>query len=708
MNTITEFCLACCLTTVPILATTEANDEQIMRILAKAEMKHEGIRKVPELDRFHAFGNYLVFPLQNGRAEFKRQYDVVDDVFALGDDGSRLRAILKQDPRKWVVTCQSNKARYGLLKFRHEFRFLKSAPVIEIVSDRQTNFPARFADVGPKSDKLQFEPLAYKNTVGYWVNPKDSPHWNFEVKNPGRFRVRILQGCGKGQGGSDLTIRIGEQNLKYKVRATGQFQAFRWFDAGEIEFAKSQSGQIRIQVDRLAKNAVMDVREIRFEPLAQKSSRPKNDSQPNVVVLYTDDQGTLDANCYGSRDLHTPNIDGLAFAGIRFTQAYAHTVCCPSRAMLMTGRVPQRSNVNNWTQGNANGPPGRNMSLNEKTLAEYFHQAGYRTALFGKWHLGAAKTHGPTKQGFDRFFGIRGGFIDNCNHHYLHGKGYHDLYDGTQEVFMPGEYFPDLVTDRALRFLEENSKSRFLLCVPFNVPHYPEQADPVFDQRYGRLAEPRQSYAKMVSTTDERIGRILRKLDELSIRDNTIVIFMSDNGHSAEDYSINTDQHTSGLPKGHNYGAHGGGGNTGKWRGHKGTFYEGGIRVPAIISFPAELPQGQVRDQAMTACDWLPTLLDLCGIQADPDRVLDGKSLVPVIRYNAPSPHPALHWAWQNRWAVRQGNWKLIASPKSRELLNLGDDEPEKKNYLKEKPEIAQKLQELHDQWTKELAAESR
>ena len=148
---------------------------------------------------------------------------------------------------------------------------------------------------------------------------------------------------------------------------------------------------------------------------------------PNVVVFYTDDQGTLDVNCFGSKDLHTPNMDALAKKGVRFTQAYAHTVCCPSRALLLTGRHPQRSGVNTWVQGNTRTSKGLNMALEEVTLAEALKGAGYRTALFGKWHLGAHPDHAPTKQGFDEHFGIRGGFIDNYNHHFLHGEGFHFL-----------------------------------------------------------------------------------------------------------------------------------------------------------------------------------------------------------------------------------------------------------------------------------------
>ena len=164
--------------------------------------------------------------------------------------------------------------------------------------------------------------------------------------------------------------------------------------------------------------------------------------KPNVVIILTDDQGTLDANCYGSSDLYTPAIDSLAADGVRFTQAYSHTVCCPTRAMLLTGRQPQRGNVNDWMQGPLNGPKGRNMLTSEVTLAETLREAGYRTGLFGKWHLGGHRDHGPTKQGFDEFFGIRDGFIENYTHYFLHREGYHDLYEGVREVFHRGGIFP--------------------------------------------------------------------------------------------------------------------------------------------------------------------------------------------------------------------------------------------------------------------------
>jgi arylsulfatase A len=436
--------------------------------------------------------------------------------------------------------------------------------------------------------------------------------------------------------------------------------------------------------------------------------------RPNVVILFTDDQGTLDANCYGSADLQTPHIDKLAATGIRFTQAYAHSVCCPSRAALFTGRHPQRGGIVHWTQGDRHGSdlPKINMAAEELTLAEVLKSAGYRTALFGKWHLGAKPGHGPLDQGFETFFGHLGGFIDNYRHHFLHSKGYHDLWEGNQEVFHPEEYYPDLMVERALNFIGSNKDAPFFMTVAFNLPHYPEQPGERFKDAYPGLPMPRQSYARVISTVDEHIGRILGKLEASGLRDNTIVILMSDNGHSVEtNAGIAVDDHSSGYPRGHYYLAHGGGGNTGKWIGHKGTFLEGGIRVPAIISHPAKIPQGQTRGQIVTIMDWFPTVLDLCGIQQEPDAPkLDGRSMTRVIADPwAAGTHEVLHFAWANNWAVRRGDWKLIHQPDNKSkamnlsLHNLAEPAPEVKDHAKERPEIVKELTTLHEAWQKDL-----
>lgn len=434
--------------------------------------------------------------------------------------------------------------------------------------------------------------------------------------------------------------------------------------------------------------------------------------KPNVVIILTDDQGTLDARSFGSSDLETPAIDGLAARGIRFTQAYAHTVCVPARAMLMTGRHPQRSGINSWTQSRMWGPRGINMALSEVTLAEVLREAGYRTALFGKWHLGAHPDHGPVKQGFDEFFGIRNGFIDNYAHYQLHGSGFHDLFEGDDEVFFRGQYFPDLIADRAVSFIHRNQDRPFFLYYALNLPHYPEQALARFEQRYSSLPEPRRSYAAMISTTDHYIDRVLTQLRALDLQRKTIVIFMSDNGHSVENYQISIDAHPSGHAKGHEY-AKGGGGNTGRFIGAKGSFLEGGIRVPAILSYPSGLPQGIVRDQAITAMDWFPTILELCGIDPPKGVQFDGHSVLPLVKdAAAPGRYATMFWQWEEGWAVREGNWKLIVGNTAGldqtkvdgpYLANLADERPEAANHAAQHPDIVTRLTQRHREWAQEV-----
>ena len=433
---------------------------------------------------------------------------------------------------------------------------------------------------------------------------------------------------------------------------------------------------------------------------------------PNVLVFLTDDQGWADVRCYGSEDLKTPAMDRLAGDGVRFTRAYAHTVCCPARAALLTGRHPQRSNINLWTQSRMSDKPGRNLAREEATLAEVLKAAGYRTALFGKWHLGAHPDHLPTRQGFDEFFGIANGFIENTNHYFLHGQGYHDLYDGEKEVFDRGAYFPDLICDRALSFIERNQDKPFFLFFSLNLPHYPEEASSRYQTAYADLPPARQAYARCISTCDDYLGRLLARLDQLKLRENTIVLFTSDNGFSDERYRIRGDKHLSGLPRGYEYGALGGG-SAGRFLGAKGSFLEGGIRVPAILSFPAGVPRGEVRDQAVTIQDWFPTILELCGVKAPAGVVLDGRSVRPLLAdARAAALHKRLFWQWDKSWAVAEGDWKLIrngsgglgrAKLPETMLVNLTDNPPESVNHTAAHPEIVRRLEQAHEAWAKDV-----
>lgn len=418
--------------------------------------------------------------------------------------------------------------------------------------------------------------------------------------------------------------------------------------------------------------------------------------KPNVILIVTDDQGAGDAGCYGAKDLATPAIDALAARGVRFTQFYsAAPVCSPSRAALLTGRYPLRAGL----VGNAASQPGGDgMPAAQVTLAEMFKAAGYATAHIGKWHLGYKNDQLPNAQGFDHSFGHMGGCIDNYSHFfYWSGPNRHDLWRNGQEVFYPGRHFADLMVEEAGTFIQAHRDRPFFMYFAINMPHYPYQGDVRWLEKYKDLPDARRLYAAFLSSCDERIGLLLKKVDDLKLRQRTIIVFQSDNGHSTEQR------------------AHFGGGSAGRYRGEKFSLFEGGIRLPAIISWPGLLPEGVDRGQVVHACDWMPTLGELIGVKlVNPD--IDGKSIVPLLRSEtAPSPHDVLHWHLSGgkrpQWAVRQGPWKLIgnvittssddlaAQDKQLFLTNLEQDVSEVKNLASQHPEVVQRLQKLHKDW---------
>ncbi|MFH1918501.1 MAG: sulfatase-like hydrolase/transferase [Planctomycetota bacterium] len=422
--------------------------------------------------------------------------------------------------------------------------------------------------------------------------------------------------------------------------------------------------------------------------------------RPNVLVIYTDDQGTVDANCYGSSDLVTPNIDALARVGVRFTQMYAPSaICSASRAGLMTGRFPARAGV----PGNVSstrGQPG--MPTEEVTIAEMLKAAGYATGHVGKWHLGYTPETMPNGQGYDHSFGHMGGCIDNYSHFfYWAGPNRHDLWRNGEEVWEDGRFFMDLMAEECQAFLEKNKDRPFFLYWANNVPHYPLQGTEKWRRKYKDLPAPRNMYAAFVSTLDERIGQVMAKLDELDLRKKTLVIFQSDHGHSTEERTF------------------GGGGSAGPYRGAKGCLFEGGLRVPSIVSMPGVIPQGEVRGQMATGCDWLPTIAEFCGVEL-PKVKLDGKSLMRVIlSADAPSPHETFYWQLgrgpKAQWVVREGDWKLLGNPRDssdkaplteadqRFLANLAEDATEMKNLAKEHPDVFERLDKLHEQYADDI-----
>ncbi len=419
--------------------------------------------------------------------------------------------------------------------------------------------------------------------------------------------------------------------------------------------------------------------------------------KPNVIIVYTDDQGSVDMNCYGSEDLATPNMDALAERGVRFTQFYAPApVCSPSRAGLLTGRYPVSAGV----PGNVSSEKGKSgMPTEQVTIAEMMKSAGYTTAHVGKWHLGYTPETMPNAQGFDHSFGHMGGCIDNHPHFfYWNGPNRHDLHRNGEEVYHDGEYFPDLMVEEASKFMEDQGGQPFFMYFAMNVPHYPYQGKEKWLKHYQAqgVPYPRDLYAAFLSTQDECLGNLVAKVDELGLREDTIIIFQSDHGHSTEER------------------AHFGGGSAGPYRGAKFSMFEGGLRIPAIISWPGQLPEGEVRGQMAHGCDWLPTIADLCGVSL-PKVPLDGESIADVVRSgDAPTPHDVLHWQTGSgskaAWAVREGDWKLIGNTRDTTtgnkvrnqpltLVNLADDIGEQNNLAEKHPDKVKHLQRLHDEW---------
>ena len=418
--------------------------------------------------------------------------------------------------------------------------------------------------------------------------------------------------------------------------------------------------------------------------------------QPNVILIYTDDQGTIDVNCYGAKDLTTPHMDRLAKQGVKFSQFYsAAPVCSPSRAAVITGRYPQRAQI----PGNVSSHKGHaGMPAHQITMAETFKAAGYNTAHIGKWHLGYDEATMPNNQGFDYSFGHMGGCIDNYSHFfYWNGPNRHDLWKNGNEIWRDGSYFPQLMVNEASAFIEANQKKPFFMYFAMNIPHYPLQGTEKWRQHYKDLEAPRRMYATLISTMDEMIGKLVSKVESLGLRKDTIIVFQSDHGHSQEERTF------------------GGGGSAGIYRGAKFSLFEGGIRVPAIISWPGHLPEGESRDQLATAIDWFPTVANLAGIKKIDHRI-DGKDITNLLMSaEARSPHDVFHWQTGGGknppWAVRKGDWKLLGNPRDTSmkapitptdklfLANLREDPTEMKNFAQQQPEVVNELLKLHEQW---------
>lgn len=431
---------------------------------------------------------------------------------------------------------------------------------------------------------------------------------------------------------------------------------------------------------------------------------PGQDREPNFVIIYCDDLGYGDLGCFGSEYIKTPHLDALACEGIRFTNWYSNSpVCSPSRASLLTGRYPRNAGVSHILGGSRDTP---GLLPSEITIATALRGAGYRTAIFGKWHLGVTPECRPNAHGFDEFFGFLAGCVDYYSHIFYWGQGnginpIHDLWYNGEEVWENGNYLTELITERSVEFINGHADEPFFLYIAYNAPHYPMHAPQKYLDRYPDLEWDKRIMAAMISAVDDGVGEITNALRSNGLHEHTIIFFSSDNGPSTE--SRNWLDGT----QDHYYG-----GSAGGFLGAKGSLFEGGIREPAIIAWPGHFPAGVTRDQPCAMMDILPTFLELAGSSMPDGREIDGRSVVPVIHANTPGPHKRIFWEYNKQLAVREGKWKLVLNgkldfsrshPDEIHLADLNSDQGECLNLAGAHPEVVSELAAAVREWYSRL-----
>ncbi|MCM2374481.1 sulfatase [Aporhodopirellula aestuarii] len=440
----------------------------------------------------------------------------------------------------------------------------------------------------------------------------------------------------------------------------------------------------------------------------QAEATPGESAQPNFVFLLVDDLGWGDFGCYGSRFHETPHIDALAKEGMTFQNAYAAcTVCSPSRAAIMTGCYPARLQLTDWIAGHRHphaklAVPDWKMKIDHErvTLPEALKEAGYATAFFGKWHLmpngqDDFDQHYPTAHGFDINIGGREWGQPKGPGKYFSPFDMPNLDDGE-----PGDFLTDKLTDAAVDFLDKTGKSKpFLLYFSYYTLHGPIMSPPDLVEKYRTKAKNFENTknehldparAGMVERLDASVGRLMQKLDELGVADNTVVMITGDNGGNFQ-------------------------GTSGGLRDFKGFSHEGGTREPLIVHWPGVTQSGTSCDESVIGTDFYPTMLDIAGLPLRPNEHQDGISLVPLLKGESASlPREALYWHYPHYHrtapygAIRRGDWKLIEffEDGRLELYNLSDDPGETKNLAQTKPEQAEGLLQQLVTWRKATGAQ--
>jgi arylsulfatase A-like enzyme len=418
--------------------------------------------------------------------------------------------------------------------------------------------------------------------------------------------------------------------------------------------------------------------------IASARAAPAAPGRPNVIVILADDLGWADVGFNGCREIPTPNLDALARSGVRFASGYAsHPYCSPSRAGLLTGRYPQRFGH----ECNPDASDTDGLPLSETLLPALLQAQGYRTAAIGKWHLGDAPRFWPTQRGFEYWFGFSGGGMSYWGDSNPKKPAAGVRRNGVPVPKSELTHLTDDFSREAADFIGRCGPDPFFLYLAYNAPHAPDQATRAHLQRTEHIEYGgRAVYGAMVAAMDAGIGRVLRRLDELKLRERTLVFFYSDNGGRAE--------HAMNFP----------------WRGHKGMLFEGGIRVPFCVAWPQRIPGGQTFAAPITGLDVFPTVLAAAGIEPPATLQVDGVNLLPQLgAEKQPLPPRTLVWRYATApnefgYAVRDGRWKLVSSRyKDRQFLfDLEADAGEQHDLLAANPGTGRRLAEVYARWSRD------
>lgn len=467
----------------------------------------------------------------------------------------------------------------------------------------------------------------------------------------------------------------------------------------------------------------------------QKVNLREGQARPNIIIIYADDLGKTDISLYGSPHVETPWMDSLGINGATFQEGYVTaSICSPSRASLLTGRYQQRFgyeyqpqnqylanrlqyyavkyfiDTDFWVLNERMSSPTREdmekqgLPPSEITLASLLKKQGYKTGIFGKWHLGNFAPFHPNRNGFDEFYGFMEAFslfadtsaADIINHHHSdfsdphiwgHGREGSCAIRRNDEIVEEDEYLTFAIAREANAFLEKNRNEPFLMYLPFNAPHTPFQVPKKYFDQFSQVEDRnKRVYYGMIKALDDAIGQIIRKVRELGLEENTLICFASDNGGASYTYA------TDNAPL----------------KGGKISNFEGGVNVPMMMYWKGVIPAGTEINHPVTVMDFFGTAVAISGAELPQDRVYDGVNLLPFLQNDSldKSPHEAIYWKTAYNKSIRKGPWKLIINEFQKDTLlyNLEEDKIEHINQAAFHPEVIEKLIKVHTDWEKDLS----